>query len=206
LKCLNQVGITWQAVSLVADWRKLVPALQCHGPHRVLLALNVPLPRQRGAGSRGAKLRALERSELGDGERLVVSSPRSAAEEEAQAAREARYAALTFGLSAFKLSRMETACLAPLLTSPAQTRRILLLRNEILRRQRSKIQEGGLDGPWCLSIEEATAGLGGVGSRSGSALSAEGLQTGDAPGEGGGALGGGGGGGRRRMCWKRWLW
>ena len=179
----------------MADWRKLVPALQCHGPHRVLLALNVPLPRQCGAGSRGAKLRALERSELGDGERLVVSSPRSAAEEEAQAAREARYAALTFGLSAFKLSRMETACLAPLLTSPAQTRRILLLRNEILRRQRSKIQEGGLEGPWYLSIEEATAGLGGggagVGSRSGSAVSAGGSPTGDAPREGGGVLGGG---------------
>jgi DNA ligase-1 len=92
------VGVIWQAVSLVADWRKLVPALQSHGPHRALSALNVPLPRQRGTGSRGAKLRALQRSELGDGEGMVVRSPTSAAEEEAQAAREARFAALTFGL------------------------------------------------------------------------------------------------------------
>lgn len=62
--------------------------------------------------------------------------------------------------SAAKLSQMEAACLAPLFTTPARGRRILLLRNEMLRRQRSKIDQGGLTGPWFLSREEATAGLG----------------------------------------------
>ena len=83
-----------------------------------------------------------------------------------------RYAAVTFGLNPSKLSEMETECLIGLLTSPARTRRILVLRNEMLRRARSKIDEGGLEGPWCLSRHEATTGLeayadAGVGARGG---------------------------------------
>ena len=36
---------------------------------------------------------------------------------------------------------METTCLLPLLTSPVRTRRVVQLRNEMLRRQRVKIDE-----------------------------------------------------------------
>ena len=76
---------------------------------------------------------------------LVYSSPASQAEEEALTAREARWAAATFGLPPSRLSEMEATCLAPLLTSPARVKRVVGLRNEILRRQRSKIDEGGME-------------------------------------------------------------
>ena len=91
------VAVLWQAVSVVADWRKVVPALMSHGPHGILGALNVDMSRQRASCARGAKLRALQRTEFLEGGG-VLHAPTSQAEEEAQIARERSFAALTFGV------------------------------------------------------------------------------------------------------------
>ena len=65
----NTVALIWQAVSVVGDWRKVVPALMSHGPHGILTALNVSSSRQRTACARGAKLRALQVSTVSEQER-----------------------------------------------------------------------------------------------------------------------------------------
>jgi hypothetical protein len=167
----SSIALIWQALSVEGDWRRVLPALVSHGPHALLTALNVSTARRRAAGVRACKLRALQRAEFLEGGGMP-ESPTSKAEEEAHVTRLQRYAAVTFGLNPSKLSEMETECLIGLLTSPARTRRILVLRNEMLRRARSKIDEGGLEGPWYLSRHEATTGLeayadAGVGARGG---------------------------------------
>lgn len=65
----NTVALIWQAVSVVGDWRKVVPALIRHGPYGILTALNVSSSRQRTACARGAKLRALQVSTLSEQQR-----------------------------------------------------------------------------------------------------------------------------------------
>ena len=167
----DRVGVLWQTVSLVPDWRKVVPALREHGTHGILAALRVPTPRT-GRPARGAKVRALQRAETLEGSDWIggLQATRTREEAAVEIAREQRYAAVTCGLNAHKLSRMEMECLAALLkvSDPVardiRLRRLVVLRNEMLRRQRSKFEEGGMEGPWFLSQAEATAGLCGEGS------------------------------------------
>ena len=183
----SSIALIWQALSVEGDWRRVLPALVSHGPHALLTALNVSTARRRAAGVRACKLRALQRAEFLEGGGMP-ESPTSKAEEEAHVTRLQRYAAVTFGLNPSKLSEMETECLIGLLTSPARTRRILVLRNEMLRRARSKIDEGGLEGPWYLSRHEATTGLeayadAGVGARGGGMRRVPGGGEGGEPGK-----------------------